>query len=89
MDNIHNLLKDMNARLSGTQRSTGVHFTQQNELSLLLRNMESKVDGIRSLVGNHCVDVTRDQMLSWFSEAKAEEHRLMHFQQAPISGMEQ
>ncbi|KAF4450017.1 ankyrin repeat-containing protein [Fusarium austroafricanum] len=74
-NNIHNLLKDINDRYSDTQISANVVLTQQNKISLQLRSLVSKVDSMHSLMSKHCLNVTREQILCWFSEAKIEDYQ--------------
>ena len=75
-DLIHDLLKDVSARILGTQHSTQGVLARQSGIELLLSTLKSKVDDIQDLIRTRCPDVTRDQMLGWFSGVKVKDHHL-------------
>ena len=68
------LLKDMKAHILDTQEKITEVLIGQSALTLVRQSLQSKVDNIQALIKTNCPDITRDEMLGWFSAARVEDH---------------
>ncbi|KAJ4009895.1 hypothetical protein NW752_009069 [Fusarium irregulare] len=64
----------MSEHVLDTQGGIVEVLSQQSGMALVLQSLQSKVNDIQSLVRKNCLDVTRDEMLGWFSAARVEDH---------------